>query len=257
MERCLFRRAAAVFGAALLAAALAAGPVSARFHGGSIQDIQNRIKQAIETAKQTEIYQQYETITKLTQEMTASWSELSRAIGNLSEDIDRSFLKSPSSALLGAESVEEIRAEIRRRTEFDLLEEGNTGRARKENMRRLLDQHEEEFMAGADTGTDAQAFTENLYEDTAAITGGLTEGSNYSVQQQKAMLSAAAAAGKNTLTAVRAAGSMTDYEEQLMEQNLRAEEGMFRMENSFSVPPPDDPMYLQNREEYRMKELPR
>ena len=257
MEKRLFRRSAAVLAAVFVVAALAAGTASARFHGGAIQDIQNRIKQALETAKQTEIYQQYKTITELTQEMTASWSELSRVIGDLSDDIDRSFLKSPSSALLGADSADEIRAEIRRRTEFDLLKEGNTGRARKENMRRLMNQHEEAFMDGADAGTGGQALTENLYEDAAAITGNLTKGSNYSVQQKKAMLSAVAATGKNTLTAVRAEGSMTDYEQQLMEQNLRAEEGMFRMENSFSVPSPDDPMYQQNREEYRIKELPR
>lgn len=258
MTRNALRRPALFICASVLCLA-AIIPVSARFHGGAIQDIQNRIKQAIETAKQSEIYEQYKEITGIMEQMTADWGNLSTAVNHLSEDITDSFITHPSSAFLGVDNEADLKNEIRRRTAFDYLSrgEGNTGRVRKENINRLLDMHEEAFAGSIDTAAANHEMTENLYENTEELTDGLRDGSNYSVRQKQALMAANAAVSRNVKAATAAQDAMTGYERSLMDENLAAEAGAFGMEQSISVPDEDDPLYRQNIEKYRMKELPR
>lgn len=242
----------------LVAGLLAAGTADARFRGGAIEDVENRIKQAVETAKQSEILTQYKEITENLKEITSAWSGLRRSADALYADVSDSFLTRPVSAFLRADTADELKAARRERTEFDFLDYGgNTGKARKENMRRLMDLHEEDFAGSVDAAAENHNLSEEIYRETGEISSSLTDGGAYSVRQKQAMLAAQTAVTRNMKAATLAQDAMTDYERTLMAENRAAEAGAFAMEQSISIPDENDPLYQQNIEKYRMKELPK
>lgn len=86
---------------------LFSAPVAfAKFHfrGGDIEDIANEIKQALETAKQSEIYLQYKQIKSDYDEMREIWGNFSSALDDLHSTVETTMAENPISRLLSTGS---------------------------------------------------------------------------------------------------------------------------------------------------------
>lgn len=141
----------------------------AKFHfrGGDIEDIANEIKQALETAKQSEIYLQYKQIKSDYDEMREIWGNFSSALDDLHSTVETTMAENPISRLLSTGSEitgEDVYAVFDERTKFDFLYNnyGNTKEGRKYNMDRFNAIHEEEFKNTLKVAQNSEKLSEEI-----------------------------------------------------------------------------------------------
>lgn len=80
--------------------ALGIGPVYAKwhFHGGNVEDIPRRIKEAIDAAKESEVYTQVVTLRDQYKEMKEVWGDFNEAIQGISGTVSDTIHENPVSA---------------------------------------------------------------------------------------------------------------------------------------------------------------
>lgn len=73
--------------------ALGIGPAYAKwhFHGGNVQDIPRRIKEAIDTAKEGEVYKQVVALRDQYKEIKEVWGDFNNAITGLSDTVSNTI----------------------------------------------------------------------------------------------------------------------------------------------------------------------
>ena len=99
------------------------GIVDARwhFHGGSVKDIPNRIKQAVETAKQNEVLLHIRQLSSDYKDIVAVWEPFKESVTSLYSLVFGSSHENPVSELLRTgKEIEEIKEKINERTQPDL-----------------------------------------------------------------------------------------------------------------------------------------
>ena len=96
------------------------GIVDARwhFHGGSVKDIPNRIKQAVETAKQNEVLLHIRQLSSDYKDIVAVWEPFKESVTSLYSLVFGSSHENPVSELLRTgKEIEEIKEKINERTQ--------------------------------------------------------------------------------------------------------------------------------------------
>lgn len=240
----------------LLLSAAAVPVFGWHFHGGSVEDIQNRIKQALETAKQSEIYTQYKTMTENYQKVYAAWKEMDASARSLWDEVDGSIVKKPLSAMLGKDGdLEDI---LEERTKFNLLSEGgNVASTRKDNVDRLKNIHQQEFINTIDAANNTEAVTNAAVDEAHAVTASIPSEGMLAVQQKNAVLTSYEGTVSNANDAVLAQEAVGDWSLTALRGNLETEAGLYAKEQEMYMPDADSPLLQQEVKKVRIRELPR
>lgn len=227
------------------------------FHGGTIQDIQNRIKQALETAKQSEVYAEYKAMTENYQKIYAAFKGLNRSASALWGDVEGSIIKNPLSAMLDKDK--NIKQVLQERTQFDLLQDGgNIGPVRRDNIDRLKNIHQQEFQNGVDAAQNSADLSSSVEDHTDELIQSLRDNDGSLATYQKiALLSADEVTIQNANNAVLAQETMSDWSREALHGNLKTEEGLYQKEQDFYLPDADSPLFQQEVKDARLKELPK
>lgn len=227
------------------------------FHGGTIQDIQNRIKQALETAKQSEVYEEYKAMTENYKQIYAAFNGLNRSASSLWGNVEDSIIKNPLSALLGRDG--NLKQVLQERTQFDLLHDGgNIGPVRRDNIDRLKNIHQQEFQNGVDAAQNVADLSNAIEDHTDELIQSLRNGDGSLATYQKiALLSADEVTIQNANNAVLTQETMSDWSREALQGNLKTEEGLYQKEQDFYLPDADSPLFQQEVKDARLKELPK
>ena len=236
----------------------------AKFHfkGGDIEDIANEIKQALETAKQSEIYLQYKQLKSDYDEMREIWGNFSTALDDLHGTIETTMAENPISRLLSTGSEitgEDVDAVFDERTKFDFLYNnyGNTKEGRKYNMDRLNAIHEEEFKNTLKVAQNTEKLSDEI-NNAVADTVEDQSGAGYAFKQKQVEMNAYKALASIQNVQTKAQKLITDIEGSIREQNVQDNEYLAAQEQDIYIPSRNNDEYYKARaEQARMKELPR
>lgn len=219
---------------------LFSAPVAfAKFHfrGGDIEDIANEIKQALETAKQSEIYLQYKQIKSDYDEMREIWGNFSTALDDLHSTVETTFDE---------------------RTKFDFLYNnyGNTKEGRKYNMDRFNAIHEEEFKNTLKVAQNSEKLSEEI-NNAVADTVEDQSGNGYAFKQKQVAINAYKVMANIQNVQTKAQKLITDIEGSIRQQNAEDNEELAAKEQEIYIPDSQNEFYKRRAEQARMKELPR
>lgn len=232
------------------------------FHGGNIEDIPNRIKQAIETAKQSEIVLQFKQLHDDYKDIMAVWKPFEKSVTSLYGFVFETIHENPVSELLRTgDEIKEINKKLDVRTKANLNYKNaghvNVPETREKNYDAWMKKHEEEYIKtlsvsnqAEETSTKLSNFTKNILADKS--------GNAYASAQKRALLSVARNQAKNTATQLQAQSLITTIDGDILEQNIEDNNMLAAMEHDMYIPGSVDNEWHKIRaEKYRIKELPR
>lgn len=243
---------------------LFSAPVTfAKFHfrGGDIEDIANEIKQALETAKQSEIYLQYKQIKSDYDEMREIWGNFSSALDDLHSTVETTMTENPISRLLSTGSEitgEDVYTVFDERTKFDFLYNnyGNTKEGRKYNMDRFNAIHEEEFKNTLKVAQNSEKLSEEI-NNAVADTVEDQSGNGYAFKQKQVAINAYKVMANIQNVQTKAQKLITDIEGSIRQQNVEDNEELAAKEQEIYIPDSQNEFYKRRADQARMKELPR
>lgn len=238
---------------------LGIGPAYAKwhFHGGNVQDIPRRIKEAIDTAKEGEVYKQVVALRDQYKEIKEVWGDFNTAITGLSDTVSNTIHENPLSRLLATgEDRQQLRNEMDSRYKFDFGDKGNTKEGRDEAMNKLLAVHEEEFRNTVKTANNTTDLSSEL-SDHVSNTLSDTSGAGFAASQREADLDLALLSAKNQAVALENQAAINSISGDMMEDNYKRYEDFAAASLDMNYPEKDDPTHLDNARKNRMTSLPR
>lgn len=239
--------------------ALGIGPVYAKwhFHGGNVEDIPRRIKEAIDAAKESEVYTQVVALRDQYKEIKEVWGDFNSAITGLSDTVSNTIHENPLSRLLATgEDRGQLRHEMDSRYQFDFGDKGNTKEGRDEAMGKLMAVHEEEFINTVKTANNTMDLSAEL-NDHVSNTLSDTSGAGYAASQREASMELALLNAKNQAAAMENQAAINSIEGDIMQDNFKRYEDFAAASLDLNYPDKDDPVHLDNAKKNRMTSLPR
>lgn len=239
--------------------ALGIGPAYAKwhFHGGNVEDIPRRIKEAIDAAKESEVYTQVVTLRDQYKEMKEVWGDFNEAIQGISGTVSDTIHENPLSRLLATgENRQQLRNEMDSRYKFDFGSKGNTKEGRDEAMDKLMAVHEEEFMNTVKTANNTMNLSLELNDQVLDISSD-TSGAGFAASQREAGMELALLNAKNQAAAMENQAAVNAIEGDMMEDNFKRYEDYAAASMDMNYPEKDDPVHLDNAKKNRMTSLPR
>ena len=257
MMLCSYKKVAAICCVFLLCSS----PVAfARWHfrGGNIQDIANEIKQAVETAKQSEIYLQYKQIKSDYDDIMAVWQPFTEALDTLHGTIETTLAENPISELLATGDEIELNAKVDERTKFDFLHDelGNTTEGRKYNMDRLNAIHEEEFKNTLKVAKNSDELSDELNQQISDTVKDQS-GNGYAHRQKKIMINISRTIANIQNVQTRAQELVNDIEGDIREYDNFLNASLAESQHELYIPDSNNEVHKLIAENSRMKELPR
>lgn len=178
--------------ALFLSAISGIGIVNARFHGGSVQDIQRRIKEAVETANQKAKLESIEQLTTIREQIREPMEDIAyikASINTITKGFD--ILKSDYKGLLSFDDTdrEQVKDRLDRlyRIEFELNQYGNTRDAWEAHREKIARSVEEQNKQSADVTRQSMDFIASVDEQRQQIMADASAGV-ISEKQKKALL---------------------------------------------------------------------
>lgn len=168
------------------------GIANARFHGGAIQDIQRRIKEAVETANQQTKLENIEQLTAIREQIREPMEEIAyiqAGVNTLIKGFD--ILKSDYKGLLSFDDTDrdQVKDRLDRlyRIEFELNQYGNTRDAWEAHREKISRSVEEQNKQAADVTRQSMDFITSVDEQRQQIIEDASAGV-ISEKQKKALL---------------------------------------------------------------------
>mgnify|MGYP007076249060 FL=1 len=239
------------------------GIVDARwhFHGGSVKDIPNRIKQAVETAKQNEVLLHIRQLSSDYKDIVAVWEPFKESVTSLYSLVFGSSHENPVSELLRTgKEIEEIKEKINERTQSDLTYKNagqiNVKETRDKNWDNWLKKHEDEFLMTLSVSDRTEKTSEALNDHVETFLND-NSGNAYAFAQKRALLKLAAEQAKSNNTQLKAQSIINTIDGDFMEENYQNNAAMASAEQDLRTPLSNDELHLINSKKYRIRELPR
>lgn len=233
---------------------LAIGFSAAKFRGGNIQDIPNRIQQAIETAKLSEAGTYYKQFTEFKEKMTKELQGLQQAKRDIEDLIGNvNGLKKYTQGVLNADNVKK---DIQKLYTFDLNIQGEISDAALEGeLKRIEGMQETELLQSIQVANDTSELTQKINAEAEKIIAMKSDGT-LSEAQKLAMLRVLYVKAKNMRAMADNQSLMIDVSQNAVE---RANDKLHYIDihkNQIVIPQADSVMG-KKLEEGRIKELPR
>lgn len=232
------------------------------FYGVNIKDIPNRIKQAVETAKQSEIIMQFKQLHDDYKDIVAVWNPFKESVTSLYGFVFETLHEKPISELLKTgDEIKEINKKLDARTKPNLNYKNagqvNVAETREKNYDAWMKKHEEEYTKTLSVSNQAEETSNKLSDFTKNILADKS-GNAYALAQKRVLLSVARNQSKNMATQLQAQSLITTIDGDILEQNIEDHNMLAAMEHDIHMPGSvDDQYHKLKAEKYRIKELPR
>ncbi len=218
------------------------------FHGGPVEDIPNRIKQALETAKQGDIAVKYKELKEFREKIMTQLE----GVNQIKKDIEKVIgsalgVKQYAEGVLNEGKVKkDIEAIYRIDVSKALTAEGIA-----EDRARLVKLQEKEGVQAAQTATDASRKSEAAVKQAEDIVNIKTNGV-LAERQKMAMLQAMSVAVRNQTTMAANQNSLVNYIADADEGTERQYTGVQEQLNQFMLIPKADEETRQAEREKRL-----